>query len=308
MRMPVEIASRAAMPDEDWPQRLQGFIASKLNSDGGFANRAGHSDPYYTFFGISCLLAGRIPIMESTADYVLKNASHPPANFAHLAALTQSAAVLNVQSADNGSSCPVPGASAAAVPKELTGHLVGELEGFRSQDGGYSHISKCEANGSAYAAYLSLQAYGYSGLAVPYPEKILKSLAKLRLPDGSYSNSADQASGGTLATAAAVVAVKSLGGKTDDASCGWLLRQACPQGGFSAFENTGMPDLLSTAAALFALKSCGCELRSLKVPVTEFVQSLRDLESGGFRGFVFDTIPDVEYTFYALLSLGALAD
>jgi len=38
----------------------------------------------------------------------------------------------------------------------------------------------------------------------------------------------------------------------------------------------------------------------------DFIRSLRN--NGGFRGSRFDNTPDCEYTYYALLALGHLAD
>jgi hypothetical protein len=67
-----------------------------------------------------------------------------------------------------------------------------------------------------------------------------------------------------------------------------------------------LPDLLSTATALYA--------ESLCVPLTEkppFLSTTTFIEGlwhndGGFRSHAADPVSDVEYTFYALLALGAL--
>lgn len=84
-----------------------------------------------------------------------------------------------------------------------------------------------------------------------------------------------------------------------------LLDRACPCGGFAATAQLMVPDLLSTATALFALTQAGAGLDSIRRPCLEYVESLwRD--SGGFAGHVTDEFEDVEYTFYALLSIGSL--
>lgn len=84
-----------------------------------------------------------------------------------------------------------------------------------------------------------------------------------------------------------------------------LLNRSCRSGGFSATEQLNVPDLLSTATALFALKYLMADLDSIRRPCLEFVESLWQ-DSGGFVGHQSDGFADVEYTFYALLSIGCL--
>jgi prenyltransferase beta subunit len=91
----------------------------------------------------------------------------------------------------------------------------------------------------------------------------------------------------------------------DQAAIKVLLNRACRSGGFAATDQLNTADLLSTATALFALRTCRADLDPVRRPCLEFVESLwRD--SGGFAGHAADEIEDVEYTFYALLSIGCL--
>jgi len=84
-----------------------------------------------------------------------------------------------------------------------------------------------------------------------------------------------------------------------------LLDRACRSGGFAATDQLNTADLLSTATALFALRTLHADLDAIRRPCLEFVESLwRD--SGGFAGHAADEFEDVEYTFYALLSVGCL--
>ena len=84
-----------------------------------------------------------------------------------------------------------------------------------------------------------------------------------------------------------------------------LMRRFCEAGGFCANPDMPVPDLLSTAVALFALRTLNTDLDAMREPCLNFVESLwRD--SGGFAGHVTDEIEDIEYTFYALLSIGCL--
>ena len=75
-------------------------------------------------------------------------------------------------------------------------------------------------------------------------------------------------------------------------------------GGFAALLGAPLPDLLSTAVSLFALGFTGYDLRLLKPDCLGFVGSC--YKEGGFMSSKNDTQPDIEYTFYGLLALGAL--
>jgi len=77
-------------------------------------------------------------------------------------------------------------------------------------------------------------------------------------------------------------------------------------GGFFAGRGTTLPDLLSTAVALYALQFSGADLSIIKSDCMGFVGSL--YRNGGFYGNELDMEPDIEYTFYGLLALGALAE
>lgn len=93
--------------------------------------------------------------------------------------------------------------------------------------------------------------------------------------------------------------------KKDKAAEEALLGRFVESGGFAPTSGVDEPDLLSTATALFALVGIGAKLDSIQQPCFKYVESLwRD--SGGFAGHVADGFEDVEYTFYALLSIGCL--
>ena len=78
-----------------------------------------------------------------------------------------------------------------------------------------------------------------------------------------------------------------------------------PIGGFAALKNTRDSDLLSTAVALFVLRLMNYDLRTIKPDCFEFISGL--YHDGGFAAVTTDNVADVEYTFYGLLALGALS-
>lgn len=77
------------------------------------------------------------------------------------------------------------------------------------------------------------------------------------------------------------------------------------RGGFRATQTAPVSDLLSTAVALYALRFAGADLRRIRASCLEFVDAL--YTEGGFSATLPDHDTDIEYTFYGLLALGALA-
>jgi hypothetical protein len=85
----------------------------------------------------------------------------------------------------------------------------------------------------------------------------------------------------------------------------WLPARMASEGGFVAAFGVPGPDLLSTATALFALHRYGAITDAMRRPNLDYVSTLwRD--GGGFVGQESDLYEDVEYTAYALLSIGCL--
>jgi hypothetical protein len=78
------------------------------------------------------------------------------------------------------------------------------------------------------------------------------------------------------------------------------------ENGFKAFHQTPTGDMLSTAVALFALRYSRTDLRLIAPECLQFIQN--QFYGGAFLSGDGDPTADVEYTFYGLLALGALAD
>jgi hypothetical protein len=77
-------------------------------------------------------------------------------------------------------------------------------------------------------------------------------------------------------------------------------------GSFSAVKKAPVGDLLSTGVALYALKFVNSDVRIIRPDCLIYVDSL--YSDGGFCATTLDADPDLEYTFYGLLALGALSD
>ncbi|HEY0550646.1 MAG TPA: prenyltransferase/squalene oxidase repeat-containing protein [Verrucomicrobiae bacterium] len=270
------------------------FLRSQQNEDGGFKDRKGHSDLYYTVFGLDALAALQQPIEAGQVHaYVESFGDGGGLDFVHLCALARSWAALGRESA----------------PETIKGSLVQRLATFRARDGGFN-ASAHSARGSAYGAFLGLAAYQDLGLPLPDSMELVRSLKLLETEDGAWTNEVfgrgRMPVGATNATAAAVTVLRNLNMPMNSAVGDWLLAQAHPQGGFLAVPGAPIPDLLSTATALHAISGLGVSFERIKEPCLDFVDSLWTNE-GAFHGNWADEHLDCEYTCYGLLALGHLS-
>jgi prenyltransferase beta subunit len=265
------------------------FLRDRLHADGGFQDRAGASDLYYTVFGLDALIALQEPLpTDQTTAYLDRFGDGAALDFVHMACLARAWAALRREPADG-----------------VADRLLSRIETCRSADGGYATTTGA-ATGSAYAAFLALGAYQDLARPLPAPADMLHSLQRLRTPDGSYANLGGMSSGITTATAAAVLILRQLGIPVDREAGIWLLDRCHAGGGFFAATSAPVPDLLSTATALHALSALHMPIAGLSDPCLDFVDSLWT-NRGGFFGTWADDAADCEYTYYALLTLGHLS-
>jgi hypothetical protein len=265
------------------------FLRERLNPDGGFQDRAGSSDLYYTVFGLDALVALQADLpVEETSAFLARFGDGETLDFVHLACLARAWAAVRPRR---------EGVPAAA--------LLHRMETFRCRDGGYAQ-SREAAHGSVYAAFLALGAYEDLGAEPPERMRILDSLKTLRAADGSYANQPGLETGTTTATAAAVVLLRHLDTQVDREVGMWLLDRCHARGGFFAAPAAPIPDLLSTATALHALSAMHVPMGGLQEPCLDFVDSLWT-NRGSFHGSWLDEALDCEYTYYGLLALGHLA-
>ena len=265
------------------------FVRDRLNPDGGFQDRAGASDLYYTVFGLDALVALQedLPV-DRTSDYLNRFGPDADLDFVHLACLARAWAAIR-----------------RPPSSLLADRLAGRLEACRSADGGYATTAGAPY-GSAYAAFLAMGAYQDLGRPLPAPDRLVDSFRGLKTVDGSYANHPGLPSGLTTATAAAILVLRHLDAPADRDAGMWLLDRCHGGGGFFASPTTPVPDLLSTATALHALSALHVPIAGIREPCLDFVDSLWT-NRGGFFGTWADDAADCEYTFYALLALGHLS-
>lgn len=269
---------------------VRDYLRSQLTPAGGFADRAGNPDLYYTVFGLEGLFALRadLPIPQ-VLGYLKSQGAGEQLDFVHLSCLCR---------------------CWAGMPKDEHKHIpadviLGKVESFRSADGGYAQ-EPGEADGTIYGCFLALGAYQDLGRDLPDVPGVLNCVNRLRAEDGGYANQLDVPLGLTPSTAAAVTLLRQYHQPIPEGIGDWLLSRHAKDGGFFATPLTPMPDLLSTATALHALAGLHVNLDPIREPCLDFIDTLWT-SRGGFHGTWSDDTLDVEYTYYGLLALGHLS-
>ena len=266
------------------------FLRSQSNPDGGFKDRAGNSDLYYTVFGLEGLLALRADLpVAAVADYLRSFGHGESLDFVHLSCLARCWAAL-------------PADLRRDIPADA---ILARVETFRTPDGAYD-ATPGGKHGSLYGCFLALGAYEDLGRPIPDPAAMIRCAESLRTPDGGYANDLGMPLGLTPSTAAAATLLRHLGHPVPADVTPWLLARHHPEGGFFATPDAPLPDLLSTATALHALAGVHADLEPVKEPCLDFLDTLWT-NKGAFYGTWEDDTADCEYTYYALLSLGHLS-
>jgi prenyltransferase beta subunit len=271
-------------------QNVVDFLRSQQNADGGFKDRAGNSDLYYTVFGVEALVAMRAQVdPEPLTNYLRSFKDGASLDFVHRACLARGWANLPRDRLD------APTCDA----------ILGGIESHRSADGGYD-ATPGAAHGTLYGCFLALGAYQDLDVNVPNSRGISNCILSLRAGDGGYANGPDFPHGLTPSTAAAATLLRQLDHPAPPELGNWLLARCRAEGGFFATPQAPIPDLLSTATALHALAGLHVDFSSVKEPCLDFLDSLWS-SRGGFYGTWEEDVLDCEYTYYGLLAMGHLS-
>jgi hypothetical protein len=287
----IEAASRAAAPLGESSVLVEKFIRSKLNDDGGFSDRAGRSDLYYTVFGIETLLALGADLPTDAIDAYLRSIKIAELDFVHLTCLGRCLADI---CGDRG------------IDRKIQNDIIRQLQQYRSADGGISN-NKNALQGTMYGCFLGVGLYQDMGVEIPGKAGLIGCVESLSRDCGSYANEPAMTKGATASTAAAITLQHFLDVPIRGESLDWLAGQMHPKGGFVALPAVPIADLLSTATALHGLAFGAVKLTGKqKEDCLDFIDSLWS-SKGGFCGSGADQALDCEYTYYGLMAIGHLS-
>jgi len=266
--------------------RAAAFLASRIAPTGGVRGRGAGADLYYTVFGLGALAALGRP--------------EPPARQAPFAAGFGDGGTLDLVHR-----CSLVRLLAAAGASARAGPCLARLEECRADDGAYALVPGRPA-GTVTLAFLVWLARDDLGAGPPpRPDDLARALARARAGDGSFADAAGLGAGMLPATAAAAMMRRRLGvpdaGRAED----WIEARFDGRG-FRAGARAPAPDLLSTAVGLAALRDAGRDAARYAAAAVDFVEDCAR-DDGGFAGHAADAAADAEYTWYALLALGAVA-
>lgn len=272
-------------------KQISTFLIAQLDTDGGFKNRAGNSDLYYTYFGILSFLSAEIPVPSSTLDYLERKSKVRNLDMVHLSVLIQS-----IRATEN-----LPNAGKKRTDRY--DKLFERLEFFRSDDGGY-RVSENLQEGTLYGIYLAFFAYNSCNLRIPQIKKIPTFITSVTQEDGACSNCPSNSFGTSTTSSAALLLQECISGTHNAKTARWLESCISEGGGTKVSPLAPIPDMLSTAATLYALYKTNCVMRKNVIENNlRFIKSLK-IANGAFSGSSNDRTADLEYTYYALFSTG----
>ena len=245
------------------------FVSECQNPDGGFQNRDGSSDPYYSFFGF--LIASSLGLSEELSQlkkYVLQTSTRSCNSLADTCALTIMDALLS----------------------EKRGRHWGKALKFLRQfkaNKGHDQMS--------YVGFLTLLTVetllGRPTFMVNFSRRILKKVKENEAMPCSQ-------------IAALMVLKKELGLPFHEEQK-LLPSYFGETGSFRIYTHMANSDLLSTAVALYVMKRCNIDRRLYAPASIRFVESL--YAEGAFLSGDVDSFRDLEYTFYGMLALTSVS-
>lgn len=265
--------------------RIGGFVESQRTEGDAFVNKGGKADVYYTVFGwmLSYLLGIRLDA-QKTPVY-LATFDTDSLDLIHYAAYMRCRMIQQF------------------MKRGKAGLLLRSL--FPTEVKALADFKEVPHNDlySPYTRFIWLSLLEDTGQRIPDKKGVMGSLGDYQLPEGGYRNIRDGLTATTNATAAALVVRGQLEGYQENKDVFYLRDRQDISGGFHATMASPIPDLLSTATALFVLS---CYKVRPKYAARDFIEA-HWLDSGGFSSTLLEDKSDVEYTFYGLLALGAIA-
>ncbi len=151
------------------------FLRGQQNADGGFMDRGGDSDLYYTVFGLEGLLALRADLPVSTVATYLS--SFGGGRITRPGPRRLPRTLLGGAAAGDAATRP------ARTNPPTRRHLPQPRRRYHARQG--------SEHGTLYGCFLGLGAYQDLGQPVPDPQALIRCVARLRTADGGYANDDD---------------------------------------------------------------------------------------------------------------------
>lgn len=265
--------------------RVSGFVESQRTEDDAFVNKSGQEDLYYTLFGwmLSYVLGIRLDYRKA-ARY-LERQDIKRLDLIHYAAYVRCRMILQLMK--SGKIGILFRALFSLKIKSLN-----EFDGLPHDD-----------LQSPYTRFIQLSLLEDTGHKINTENE--SDFSDYHASGGGFMNTRDGLTATTNATVAALAVKGQLFGYRKGEDIFYLRELQDESGGFGAAVASPIPDLLSTATALFMLRCYGIKPK-YPTQARDFVEA-HWLDAGGFAATLMDEKSDVEYTFYALLALGAIS-
>ena len=294
---------------------IRSFLKSKMHTDGGFIDRSGTDDPYYSVFGYTLTYVFDIESeISREVAFLQRWEEKNDIDFVHAISLVRCYYLLEAIKWSNLLGKFSKSLAKATFIQKIVGKKIANklrkehkqllkiITNYKATDQGFNHLKTSAENASVYANFLVYGLFEDLYFSKNWRKKIVESCNILRIENGSFVNHPQSKHGVSSTTAAGIVLLNSQKYAIFD-SVNWLKEQILPNGGFLAGEDVPVADVLSTATSMFALNITNSIDSKIKSNAIEFINMHWD-DSGGFFGSIADQIPDVEYTFYGLLAIG----
>jgi len=264
-------------------KRITSFVKSQLTENGGFMDKNGKADLYYTSFGLMLAYILKLKINTKNTESWLEKQDSQLSDLVNCSAYIRSRMLCKL------------------LKSGKLSFAVSQLFKTKPTLPVFTNYPHGDEN-SPYSQFLLLSLREEMGIDTENRQEILTSLSEYRVENGGYSNIKGSKQASTNATVAALAVKGQLDGYRDNDDVRFLYSLQDESGGFFAAVSSPVPDMLSTATALFMLKCYGIAPR---FNASDFIDA-HWLQSGGFGATLMDETSDVEYTFYGLLALGAV--
>ncbi len=244
------------------------FILQQQSGSGGFVDRAGNPDMYYTFFGFFLSEATDLTTTKTGLQTYIKEQQNIVEN-----SLINKCCLAIIEKDNSGRTL-----QKIVILTAILNHF---LSGAGDINRSYQY----------FMVFMALDAYGLNNCVTRIPARYIfkKQIAQADLP---------------CPVVAAMLVLKSNLGLSVDTEHKLLMSFFDEERGFKAFSGAPATDLLSTAVALVALKLTNADLRMVRPACLKLVEE--NFESGAFLAGNGDWERDTEYTFYGLTALGLL--